>query len=75
MNLSREERESIYEEEKSRREACESSSSGLLFLLNIGAIAGLAGILLLTRDPDKNISLETLRKAYPGLSPEEEQKL
>jgi hypothetical protein len=73
--LTQAEREAIYLEEKSKRENYEIDHSGFLFLLNLGAIAGLAAILLATRDPDKNITLETLRKAYPGLSPEEEQKL
>jgi hypothetical protein len=75
MDLTEKEREIIYDEERARRECGGSDHSGLLFLLNLGAIAGLAGILLLSRDQNKRITLETLRKAYPGLSPEEEQKL
>jgi hypothetical protein len=75
MDLSKAEREAIYLQEKAKREDPESDFSGLLFLLNLGAIAGLAGILFATRDQDKKITLEALRKAYPGLSPDEEQKL
>jgi hypothetical protein len=49
--------------------------SFFLFLLSVGMLAGLTGILLLSKSSNNRISLETLRKAYEGLSPEDEQKI
>jgi hypothetical protein len=72
MELSPLEREKIYLEERSRREA--RSSSPLLFLLTLGAAAGLAALLLIAREKNGSLSIEDLRKAYEGLSPEEEQQ-
>lgn len=75
MQLSPEERENIYLEEKKKREGEHSGPSLTLFALTIGAMLGLAGILTIAAGlHEKEISLEDLRKAYPGLSPDDDQE-
>jgi hypothetical protein len=73
MELTAAEREQIYREEKAKRES-DSGVSTLLLVLTAGAIIGLAGMLaLLSKNAEAGVSLEDLRRAYSGLSPEEEQ--
>ncbi|MHB9154291.1 MAG: hypothetical protein ACYC5N_01200 [Endomicrobiales bacterium] len=73
MELTPQDRERIYREEKAKREGKEGSSP-LLLLLAIGAIAGIAGLLAVSQKAGRReVSLEDLRKAYSGLSPEEEE--
>ncbi|OGS19660.1 MAG: hypothetical protein A2219_04970 [Elusimicrobia bacterium RIFOXYA2_FULL_50_26] len=69
--LTQQEREKIYLEEKMKREAA-GISSGALVLLNMLAIAGLAGIFYLSlKLEEKKPSAEDIRKSYDGLSPED----
>ena len=73
MELTPEQREKIYLEEKARRES-DGSSLPLLFLLTVGAVIGFAAILAISESDEENkVSLEALRKAYAGLAPEEEK--
>lgn len=73
MELTPQERERIYFEEKAAREGGEGGSSGLLLLLTLGIVAGAAGFLFLTHGKHGKVSLEDLRKAYPGLGPDEQE--
>lgn len=73
MELTPQERERIYREEKAAREGEGGGSSGLLLLLALGAVAGLVGFLALSRKKHRDVSLEDLRKAYPGLGPDEQE--
>ncbi len=73
MALSQEEREKIYLEEKARRES-PALSNGTALLLSGLAILGLAGIFYLSNKlEEKQVSIDDLRKAYPGLSPDEQE--
>jgi H+/Cl- antiporter ClcA len=75
MNLTAKEREQIYQEEKIKREEASKhiSSSRLVLFLTLGAVAGVAGYLMLhDRVKARRVSLEDLRKAYDGLAPDEE---
>lgn len=48
----------------------------LLGVLNVLALAGLAGIYLVSRSKKgKKISIEALRRAYAGLDPEEIEEM
>ena len=76
MELTPSERESIYLEEKLRRENDgNGSSAAFLLLLNFFAIIALAGIYTAGKSGcRKKMSLESIRKVYDGLSPEEMQE-
>jgi hypothetical protein len=72
MQLTPEERVRIYLEEKAKRETGGGASLWLL-ALTIGGILGLAALLTIaTGSHEKEVSIDDLRKAYAGLSPEEE---
>jgi hypothetical protein len=48
----------------------------LLGVLNVLALAGLAGLYLVSRSKNgKKISIEALRRAYSGLDPEEIEEM
>jgi hypothetical protein len=74
MNLSAEDRERIYLEEKGKREHGGHGSGLLMLGLTIGAVMALAVIMTVALSDEKDVSIEDLRKAYPGLSPEEEEQ-
>ncbi len=73
MEITPEQRRQIYFEEKSRIE--HSGGSGIeLLMVAAAAIIGFTGFLLLVSGKaGRTVKLEDLRKAYEGLSPEEEQ--
>ncbi|MBN1823250.1 MAG: hypothetical protein JW803_02915 [Endomicrobiales bacterium] len=69
MELSPEKREQIYMEEKARRET--QGNSALPYIV-IGITVGLASLLVANHVfGKKKVSIEDLRKAYDGLSPED----
>ena len=71
MELSPQERERVYLEEKARRE--ESGSSMSLLLLNLVALAGLVGVFYLTNKlKERGVSVDDLRRAYSGLGPDDD---
>jgi len=72
MEFTPEQREEIYLEEKAKREGPKRSNTGLL-VVAVAAAVGFAAMLLLARKSARGVMLEDLRKAYDGLSPEEEQ--
>ncbi|MFC1501330.1 hypothetical protein ACFL58_02650 [Elusimicrobiota bacterium] len=73
MNLTQQERDKIYYEEKSKHEGCchTGSSIGVLFIVTIGALAGMIMYKHIKEKPVKAPSIEELRKAYAGLDVEE----
>jgi len=71
MELSPEQREKIYREEKAIREGSKGSGISLV-LVAAAAVAGFVGFLLLIQQPGRDVKMEDLRRAYEGLSPEEE---
>lgn len=73
MEIPQEQREQIYLEEKSRRQR--HGSSGLeIMLVASAAVLCFAGFLaLVSGKGGHTVKIEDLRKAYDGLSPEEEQ--
>ena len=72
MELTPEQREKIYQEEKARKNGHKGISIEIM-LIAAAAVIGFAGFLMLIQKPDRDVKLEDLRKAYDGLSPEEEQ--
>lgn len=73
MQISQKEREQIYLEEKEKRESSHSSFP-ILFFLTIGSIIGIIGVAaLVSKSANKKVSLDDLRRAYPGLDPDEER--
>lgn len=76
MELTPQERECIYLEEKARREKGGGGNAATLALLGIAAAIGLAGVVLVSRSSrERKVSLEDLRKAYSGLDPEEIEEM
>ena len=75
MDITPQMKESIYNEEKARRERSEDSSSvEALLLLNVLLAAVLSLIFVVSKQSDKSrISIDALRKAYDGLAPEDEE--
>ena len=75
MDITPQMKESIYNEEKARRERSEDSSSvEALLLLNVLLAAVLSLIFVVSKQSDKSrISIYALRKAYDGLAPEDEE--
>ena len=71
MDFTPEQREKIYLEERTRRHSNKNSTIEIL-LVATAAIVGFAGFLMLTTRPERAIKIEDLRKAYEGLSPDEE---
>ena len=71
MDFTPEQREKIYLEEKARRQNNKNSTIEIL-LVATAAIIGFAGFVMLTTRPERPVKLEDLRKAYEGLSPEDE---
>jgi hypothetical protein len=72
MELTPQEREKIYLEEKSKRAGSKSSNLGMI-IVAASAIAALVGFLIIVEKPARKVKIEDLRKAYDGLSPEEEE--
>lgn len=72
MELTPQERERIYREEKATREDEGGGSACLLIALSLGALAGLWIMAKTLKHRNPDVSLEDLRKAYPGLGPDEE---
>ncbi|MFH1368148.1 MAG: hypothetical protein ABII64_03375 [Elusimicrobiota bacterium] len=64
-------------EEKTQKKNCSGNHITALTVLNIVALIGLAGIVLLSRSArgERKISLEDLRRAYSGLDPEEIEEM
>jgi hypothetical protein len=73
MDFTPEQREKIYLEEKARRQGSGGGLNLEILLVAAAAVIGFAGFLLLTSGPGRQVKIEDLRKAYDGLSPEEEQ--
>jgi hypothetical protein len=72
MDLTPQEREQIYREEKAmRKSGCHSRTVPLL-LMNLLAAAAVA-LIYTVGSTQRSVKLEDLRKAYPGLDPEEMQ--
>ena len=71
MDITPEQRERVYFEEKMRREGKGSSTLEIL-LVATAAIIGFTGFLVLASRPERSVKLEDLRKAYAGLAPEED---
>ncbi|HBU69345.1 MAG TPA: hypothetical protein DEE98_03065 [Elusimicrobia bacterium] len=77
MQLSQQERERIYLEEKAKREhSCcsgrHSGHTGSLLVFNLIALIGVAGLVYFAKTlQKKSPSVEDIRKAYDGLSPED----
>jgi len=72
MELTPEEREKIYFEEKHKRTGSKGSNIGMI-IVAASAIAALVGFLIIVEKPARKVKIEDLRKAYDGLSPEEEE--
>lgn len=76
MDLTPQEREEIYLAEKAKRDAGHGKGNGLLLVGLAGIVAGLAVWLAVkhrTAGRGKHL-LEDLRRAYAGLSPDEEDE-
>jgi hypothetical protein len=73
MDFTPEQRETIYLEEKARRHKSSKGATLEILLVATAAIVGFAAFVMLTTRPEKPVKLEDLRKAYEGLSPEDEQ--
>lgn len=75
MELTQKERERIYFEEKAKRECRGGSrSTGTLIFLSTLAVLGVAAIFFLSNKlEERQVSLDDLRKAYPGLAPEDQE--
>lgn len=71
MDSTQQEREKIYPDEKSRRSGSKSNTIEIL-IVAAAAVAGFAGFLMLIQKPNRKVKIEDLRRAYDGLSPEEE---
>ncbi|MCB4792444.1 MAG: hypothetical protein LHV68_11260 [Elusimicrobia bacterium] len=72
MELTPQQKEAIYLEEKSRMCDNGGCSAELLFVFNVIAAAALAGIYFVAKTPKKRmISIDAIHKAYSGLSPDE----
>lgn len=74
MNLTPQEREKIYLEERARHENSSSGSgfTPILAILTVGAALGLGALIMASMRNKREVKLEDLRKAYSGLSPEDE---
>lgn len=77
MELTPQEREKIYLEEKARRTKPRSNGgAAALALLGLVAALGLAGIIVASRSSRrKKVSIDALRRAYSGLDPEEIEEM
>ncbi len=71
MELTPGEREQIYQQEKALRSGSKGNSIEII-LVAAAAVLGFAGFLMLIQKPNRSVKIEDLRKAYDGLSPEEE---
>ena len=72
MEITQQQREEIYLEEKSKRKNVNRSPVEMLLVFNILAAAVLAGIYIASKTPPKSkITIENIRRAYSGLSPDE----
>lgn len=71
MELTPEQREIIYQEVKAGKKNTKGSNFELL-LIAAAAVIGFAGFLMLVERPARKVKIEDLRRAYDGLSPEEE---
>ena len=72
MEITKEQREEIYLEEKSKRKNVNGNSIEMLLVFNVLAAAILAGVYIASKTPAKSkITIENLRKAYSGLSYDE----
>ena len=74
MNISAEEREKIYFEEKAKREESRDNSPLWMMGLMISAAAALAIIVTIAASSDEDVTIDDLRKAYSGLSPDDEDQ-
>ena len=72
LELTPQQREIVYLEESYKREDdCESSNEALI-ILSVLAAAALAGLYFVSKAPKKRVlSIDSIYKAYSGLSPDE----
>jgi lysozyme family protein len=72
MEITQQQREEIYLEERSKRKNVSGHAVEMLLVFNVFAAAVLAGIYIAAKTPARSkITIENIRRAYSGLSPDE----